>query len=235
MLAPQSNVFGVDIDGRMIEIASSKYRDFKNTAFALSSWDTIKSNGPYDIIMANAVLGRYPDSGELDDLAPVFPFQQFEDMLGRLVGSLAPNGVLMVQNANYSVEDTDLGLSPVATPTAPFNSFIPKFDRSGRRIVDAAPGFLISYLEDAKVDPFAVLRHSVFSADQSLPGVFAPPAYVEQPGALIETVERREKRGGWRAAPYDCLTVAVLVNDERRILKRYQAGARVLGETIDFT
>ena len=76
---PGASVSGVDSSADMIEAARARLPDVR---FALSDIGTWNATGPFDVILANAVLQWVPNH---------------ETLLPRLIGALAPGGSLAVQ------------------------------------------------------------------------------------------------------------------------------------------
>ena len=93
--------------------------------------------GPYDAILCNAALCRYPDARDRDRLDNVFPHATFLDVAERLDAALKPGGLLMMYNANYALTETDLAYTPIPTPPTlnftTFDNFVSCFGPDGRK------------------------------------------------------------------------------------------------------
>lgn len=68
----------------------------------------LAAQGPYDLIVAMAVLCRWPETRSLEDISNCYPFSRFEEQLRQFLELLVPGGVLCVYNANYRVLDSSL-------------------------------------------------------------------------------------------------------------------------------
>jgi SAM-dependent methyltransferase len=133
----ESNVVGLDINLNSIELAKSNHSVANRTTFACSSPDTVAEYGPYSVIFALGVLCRWPESAKLDDISNLFPFREFEQMVGILDNSLVTGGILVLNGTNYNFLDTvisdryDVALAPAIMN----NGAVDRFDRYGRRCV----------------------------------------------------------------------------------------------------
>lgn len=135
-LMPAARLTGVEINARCRRIATRRMAGDSRVTFAAALPD-----GPFDAVLALAVLQREPHRVEREgiaDLGRIYPFARFDEAIGVLVDRLAPGGLLAVHHAQYRVEDSRVaaGLEAVAgtPPLMP-----PLFDRNSRRYAAAPP------------------------------------------------------------------------------------------------
>jgi SAM-dependent methyltransferase len=139
---PDAEILGCDINPAALS-ASAEALEADFAVTFLSDPKTIRALGPYDIVLANAVLCSYPQSARNADLTGIFPFSQFCDLIGPLLESLKPGGVFALTNANYFFRDAPgaEAFEPLAAPQIEGNGFVEKFGRDSRRIA-STPVFL---------------------------------------------------------------------------------------------
>ena len=68
----------------------------------------LAAQGPYDVIVAMAVLCRWPETRSMEDISEYYPFSRFEEQLRQFIELLLPGGVMCVYNSNYRVVDSSL-------------------------------------------------------------------------------------------------------------------------------
>lgn len=103
----------------------------------------LAAHGPYDVIVAMAVLCRWPETRAMEDIANFYPFERFDAQLRQLVEWLVPGGVLCVYNANYRVADSSVmaQLQGVENPELiPKSQPVRVFEPSGRPRADNLTG-----------------------------------------------------------------------------------------------
>ena len=93
-------------------------------------------HGTFDLIFALAVFQREPHKVaemDLQDLAPLYPFQRFDSAVRDLVSRLRPRGLLCVDHAMYRLEDSSAAseLEPLKGSPAMTGRL---FGRDGRRL-----------------------------------------------------------------------------------------------------
>lgn len=154
---PQAEILGVEIETRALDDAAALYENYPNVRIEKSDWATIEAHGPYDAVLCNAVLCRYPTARDVTDLSASFPFSEFEDIAGRLDAQLKPGGSLMIYNANYSPTDCAFAdkYDAVALPPSmsyfPLDNFVSNFARDGQKIISidaSGPSYFVD-VEDA--------------------------------------------------------------------------------------
>lgn len=92
----------------------------------------------YQIVFANSVFCRWPDSRGVDSIAEIYPFAAFEAALVEIDQSLVAGGLLALYNANYRFTDALLAERYVSMllPGMVESGFVTKFDPDGMRSVD---------------------------------------------------------------------------------------------------
>lgn len=98
---PNATIFGCDVNPRLLDICRIALGD--GVALFESNRADIVGNGPYDLIIASAVLCRNPSPR---DYAREFPFSKFEDILGLFDECLAIGGMIAMPNAGYLFSDS---------------------------------------------------------------------------------------------------------------------------------
>jgi|GEM_PF-3672757 len=133
---PDADIFGCDINPDMIAAATRRCngaaRIFPSSAQALSQ------HGPFDLITAMNVLCLYPQTKHQHQIADLFPFALFEELLAQMDQHLKPGGALFLYNAQYMFEETVLAprYLPLPTPLMPDHGFLHRHDRSGKRFTE---------------------------------------------------------------------------------------------------
>lgn len=95
-LFPEDEIFGCDINPALIE-TSERAVGSVATVFA-SSEEEIAARGPFDLILASAVLCVFPAPAEIE---AVFPVSRFDEMIKLLSDNLVAGGLLVLTNAAY--------------------------------------------------------------------------------------------------------------------------------------
>lgn len=92
----------------------------------------------YQVIFANSVFCRWPDSRGVESIAEIYPFVAFEAALAEVDQSLVVGGLLVLYNANYRFADTLLAgrYVPMLLPGVVGSGFVTKFDIDGARSDD---------------------------------------------------------------------------------------------------
>jgi hypothetical protein len=134
---PDAMLVGAEINPALLR-ACRKLPHDPHRAFLESRPELIAAHGPYDAIFAMAVFTRRPHEVEergLRDISTYYPFALFESDLRFLAAQLAPGGLLIVEHAQYLVEDAvrDLPISAV-TGVGDWLAKGPRFDANGIRI-----------------------------------------------------------------------------------------------------
>lgn len=102
---PEAEIVGYEINARSRRIAAERVKADRRIAVV----EPKGVLGSFDVVFALAVLQREPHKiAEMgvEDLKPYYPFERFDNAVGRLAASLTPNGLLCVFNAQYRVEDS---------------------------------------------------------------------------------------------------------------------------------
>ena len=138
------HIDGVDIDEAALSAARAKtcaintVEIFDFDAFASRS-DT------YDLIFAMSVLCRWPTTKGLSDISKVYPFAAFAETATLLHERLTPGGHLVIFNANYRFEDTDVfdGNYDVVHLAFEEDQFVHRFAADGKRLDPAGGGGVV--------------------------------------------------------------------------------------------
>lgn len=134
---PAARLVGAEIN-RAALAACRRLPADANRVFTVSSHPRIAAFGPYDAIFCMAVLQRRPTNVARDgvcDLSRPYPFAHFAAELDFLVRQLRPGGLLVVEHAQYRVEDTPaMALLEPWPGHPPSPSKWPRFAPSGARI-----------------------------------------------------------------------------------------------------
>lgn len=123
---PEARIFGCEADSRLLEIARLTFQHDRDVTIFSSTFEHIADHGPYDLIVASAVLCRNPAPA---NYGATFSFAQFEDVLGRFDQSLSVGGLLILSNAGYRFSDSDLSTNyrPLQSDIIPSNGFVDVF------------------------------------------------------------------------------------------------------------
>lgn len=132
-IKPHAQIVATDIDQGSLEIAETAFQGLKNVRFCLSDWRIIQAHRPFDVIIANSVFCDHPAATGLTKFE-AFPFSHFEAAVENFLAMMHKLSVLMMQNFNYSLQDSALAreLAPCNTE---ISGFVPKFSKSGDQIV----------------------------------------------------------------------------------------------------
>lgn len=131
---PDASVYGCDVNPAMVAAAKSRCAGVARILPA--SADALAQCGPFDLITCFNVLCRYPATKGLNNIADVFPFALFEQLVGELDALVAPGGVLMLRNAQYFLQDTGFSprYAPIPTPGMPDIGFLHRHAPDGARV-----------------------------------------------------------------------------------------------------
>lgn len=134
-----AQIVGCDVDDDALRIALSQNRHPSRVSIIRSDPDELKQLAPFDAVVSMAVLCRWPDTREMDDISKIYPFSKFSDSIDLLVSLLRPNGILCIYNANYRVVDTErvADLEVVDVPgLIPKTQPVRLFDQTGKPLAD---------------------------------------------------------------------------------------------------
>lgn len=113
---PSSSIYGCDVDEETLAKAK---QNAPTTTFFLSTIGELRRHGPFDVIFAMSVLTRHPPP---PDIHVQYPFTLFSHTLELLAAVLKPNGLLVLYNTNYNLEDTVLASTFTQIPFSPSSS-----------------------------------------------------------------------------------------------------------------
>jgi SAM-dependent methyltransferase len=129
---PRATIVGADLDAEVLRRAR-KENAGPGIRYLESRPEVLAAEAPFDLVLAMSVLCRWPELRDASDSSSVYPFDAFEAALGLLDGLLRPSGLLVVHNASYRLEDTDLagGYSAEAALNADLDEeIVRKFSRT---------------------------------------------------------------------------------------------------------
>lgn len=126
----EATVFACDIVPEVVAISKARFAGDPSVHVFVSDWHEIAAHGPYDLIMASAVLCLNPSPANYSE---VFPFAKFEEIIERFDQNLSPNGLLVIPNAAYRLADCSVAprYRPVRSDTVTSNGFVDVFYRDG--------------------------------------------------------------------------------------------------------
>ncbi|MBL0373153.1 class I SAM-dependent methyltransferase [Rhizobium sp. KVB221] len=101
---PDHDVYGCEIDDRLLDICRRSVGALA-TIFK-SSVENIAAHGPFDLIVASAVLCLNPTPLNAVEL---FPVSRFDELVAMLDESLVPGGIFVITNAAYRFTESPVG------------------------------------------------------------------------------------------------------------------------------
>lgn len=176
---PDSKFLGVELDELALKHATSIFADTPQVDIARSDWNVIARHAPYDAILCNAVLCRFPDSKKMEDLSELYPYSTFEEQIRRLDSMLLDGGSLCAYNTNYRVTECELTSKYECVPfpptlhIVPHDNFVPLFGKDCRKLIhrDATfPNMVIDIRAEEKRSPIeitAILNEGFFIKNPS--------------------------------------------------------------------
>ncbi len=134
---PGAEILGVDIAPDALAEARARCAALAGVTIAESTPETLRSRGPFDLIFAMSVLCRWPTSRRMASIGELFPFARFTEQATLLDEVLAPGGLLVIYNANYSFLQTPVAANydVVVSPQIDTAGFVKRFLPDG----NAAP------------------------------------------------------------------------------------------------
>jgi hypothetical protein len=101
----------------------------------------MEGEGPFDIIIAHAVLQFQPhriENERVTDLSRTYPFERFDRQVSRLCEALAGGGLLSIVHAHYRIEDSSCFAQLAPLTDAPVRED-QLFDRDSRLMKPPLP------------------------------------------------------------------------------------------------
>jgi chemotaxis methyl-accepting protein methylase len=130
---PKSNIKGYDINKKNIKIANLQNKSIYIEYFYVDilSDEQIIKNHKFNMIFALSVLCLEPEAKQLENINSLFSFEKFEEFIIKFYELLKKDGLLIIRNANYRVEDTLMAdkFEPVLSGSTNF----PIFNTSGEK------------------------------------------------------------------------------------------------------
>ncbi len=128
-----ADIFGCDINPSVLSIAKHR-QQIGNITFFNSSPEMLRKHGPFDVVFCMSSLCLYPEANRPEGEAGKFPFSAFEDLVSGIDSALAPGGLLVIYNSNYSLRMSGLAANydAVQVDTVVENGFVNKLHPSGQ-------------------------------------------------------------------------------------------------------
>ncbi|WP_373033941.1 trans-aconitate 2-methyltransferase [Sulfurovum sp.] len=105
---PKAKIVGVDINKTNIRKAHRQNNDSR-IVFSDEIKNTLAEYGPFDLIFALAVLQRTENRKEnIVESSNIYPFEKFNAKLSELDSYLKPNGLFVIDHADYLFEEADI-------------------------------------------------------------------------------------------------------------------------------
>jgi len=135
-LFPEDEVFGCDINPALVETSKRSVGALGTVFF--SSAEEIAAHGPYDYILASAVLCLNPAPRNFKDL---FPASRFDELVGMLDANLNPGGVLVIINASYRFIESPVaaGYDTIRSDLVDNAGFVDVFTRQSEHYLQRVP------------------------------------------------------------------------------------------------
>ncbi len=128
-----ANIIGVDSSLKVLAKAR-EHNTHSNIRFLESTPENIHKNGPYDLIFAMAVFCRWPSSNYYKDISHLYPFKRFEENITDLSEYLKKDGLLIINNTNFLLADTEVyaQYEALETPDGVEADVVPKFSKENK-------------------------------------------------------------------------------------------------------
>lgn len=137
---PDAAIVGIDINKSNIKKANRTNND-RNILFSHTIEKTLFEEGPFDLIFALAVLQRTENRNpDTYDSTPYYPFEKFNAKLTELDPHLRPEGIFVIDHADYLFEESDIFSQ--YRPSDGEEKIIrnrPKFNKHNQRITEQFP------------------------------------------------------------------------------------------------
>lgn len=142
---PEAMIIAAEIDPEALAKCRALFDGYSNVEVVESNWKSLARSAPYHAINCNAVLCKYPAAAKMRNISDIFPFFEFEDIIGKLSEILGDDGVLSLYNANYSLLDSSLSDTYLPFYMKPsvfslLDNFVSNFDRQGEKVVHVQMG-----------------------------------------------------------------------------------------------
>jgi hypothetical protein len=126
---PQSEILGCDIN---LEPFRQRPNPLPFEVF-LSTPESLRQHGPFDVVFANSVLCYHPAKGPVPEK---FPFREFASLASDIDAVLREGGLFCLFNASYSFSELPFAANyrPVRNPQMWENGFVPRWHSSGVQV-----------------------------------------------------------------------------------------------------
>ncbi|WP_232628788.1 class I SAM-dependent methyltransferase [Methylobacterium sp. Leaf118] len=102
---PKSEIYACDIDKRLVAICRRSFISGGPAEVFFSNEKNIAAHGPYDLIVASAVLCRNPAP---KNYAEEFPFSRFDTILSFFDAHLRGGGIIAIPNTGYLFSESSI-------------------------------------------------------------------------------------------------------------------------------
>jgi hypothetical protein len=136
---PEAEIFACDVQESLLDIARASFQDDRIHVFR-STPENIRSNGPYDLIIASAVLCVNPSP---PDYARAFPFARYDGIVAMFDECLADDGILAMPNAGYLFLESSVydRYRPVRSDIMHGTTFVDVFRNDGTIFLKQQPSY----------------------------------------------------------------------------------------------
>jgi hypothetical protein len=210
-LFPEEEIFGCDINMPLVDIAERSVGSI-GTVFP-SSAEEIAAHGPYDFILASAVLCLHPAP---KDFRERFPVSRFDDTVAMLDANLNPGGVLVIINASYRFTESPFAAryDTVRSDLVDNAGFVDVFTRACAPYLQrvASPGGQIMRRTGDHVPrDDEDLADSIFQkrADGGAPAIHALRLAPPPTSGLVSLKKHRRLNTDWLIEPAPARTIEV--------------------------
>lgn len=131
----ESLIDGVDIEPKVVRDTKLRTQGISNNVMEYKSF-VLDNETKYDCIFAMSVFCRWEDTEFTDNCAKIYSFDEFEHGIRLLDSKLKQDGVLVIYNANFCLEDSAIGKANYRH--IPHNEresgFVHKFNRNNEKM-----------------------------------------------------------------------------------------------------
>lgn len=134
-----SQILGLDVADELLRQARETYGGNGDLRFEKSGEYEPESQS-FDVIFAMSVLCRWPETRNMDSIATLFPFANFERQTDYLDNLLKPGGIMVIYNASYSFlhSRTSQHYDLITDPSIVTAGFVKRFQKDGWHDPDVA-------------------------------------------------------------------------------------------------
>lgn len=131
MFFGNSNIYGVEINDRMLETCRLKFLYIDRIKTSKIIYDV-----GYDFIFCMSVFCRWPDTENIDNSESIYEFSAFNDSLIALDSHLNIGGYMVVYNSNFCFRDSDISSRYVSVGDWIESGFVHKFAKNNEKSLE---------------------------------------------------------------------------------------------------